>query len=299
LHRQVKDLGDLAVGAALGDQLEDLALSLGERVIRGLLAALDAGEVVLDEQLGHARVQNGLAAVGALDGLDHFLGRRSLHDVPGCARLEHLEHVGLAVVDREREDLDVRVHLSDPPRRLEPREPGQTDVHHHHGRAQLAHALDGLFPRAGLPHHLELGIGLEDHLDALSHDLVVVHHEHPHLLIVDRHGRPAFSSASRGMSAATVVPTPIVELTVSVPPTSSARSRIPIRPTASPLRARADSAATSKPMPSSLTSRWSDVSSTVTLTRIREALECRTQLLTASWTMRKAATSTGSGSLPV
>src|SRR3990172_11846114 len=58
-----KLLGDLAVGVALGDELQDLPLPRAEAVIAvALFSSADAPQVVVEELAGHGRVEEGPAA---------------------------------------------------------------------------------------------------------------------------------------------------------------------------------------------------------------------------------------------
>src|ERR671914_1683619 len=89
---------DLPARVALGDQLDDLGLACGQRVLRELLALRRTLQVVPDERLHRARVDEGLAAHRGAAGLHQVAIRDRLQDVSGRARTQRLEEVALVVV---------------------------------------------------------------------------------------------------------------------------------------------------------------------------------------------------------
>ncbi len=78
-----------------------------------------------------------------------------------------------------------------------------------------------LAPVGGLAHHLDVGLGVEDHPEPGADELLIVGYED-----ADAHlGFP-----SRGSTAVTVHPLCAQGPVSSVPPSSAARSLIPTRP---------------------------------------------------------------------
>jgi hypothetical protein len=57
-------------------------------------------------------------------------------------------------------------------------EPGHADIHQDHIRAQRQGRADGLFAVAGLPDHGHVGLGVQDHAEAVAHERLVVDDEH-------------------------------------------------------------------------------------------------------------------------
>ena len=51
---------------------------------------------------------------------------------------------------------------------------GMADIHHHHVGAQLLRQIHGLAAVGGLAHDFHIGLGVEDHLEALADHGVVV-----------------------------------------------------------------------------------------------------------------------------
>src|SRR4051812_23043377 len=102
-----EDLGDLAVRVALRDELHDLLLARGERVLDERLARAGALGVVADESALGARVEERLAAHRRAARLDEVAVGHGLEDVARGARLEGLEEVALVVVHREDQHAQV------------------------------------------------------------------------------------------------------------------------------------------------------------------------------------------------
>ena len=99
--------GDLGVRPAAGDQLEDLALALGqlgER--RGSGRRRRPGEEV-HQPPGHARAEDRIAGRHRSDGPDQLGPLGALEQVPAGAGADRREHRLVVVVHRQHEDRDV------------------------------------------------------------------------------------------------------------------------------------------------------------------------------------------------
>ena len=105
--RQHEVGGDLARGAGLGDQLDDLHLARGERVVGRRLAAAGALDEVAHQRAHGARVQERLAAHRRPAGLHQVAVGDALEHVAGGARAQGLEQVLLVVVHREDQHAQV------------------------------------------------------------------------------------------------------------------------------------------------------------------------------------------------
>ena len=89
LHGAVGDdeaLGDLLVGHALGDHLEDLGLAVGELVARVVGRALGHPAELPQHQAREAGREDGVAGGHAAYGVEQLLARRALDEVAGGAR---------------------------------------------------------------------------------------------------------------------------------------------------------------------------------------------------------------------
>src|SRR4051812_41659170 len=86
LHRLLADdqqRGDVVVRVGLGNQLDDLLLARGQRVLRGDLAAPGAFEVVANDGPDRRGIEERLAAPGGADRpCDGATGGRALHGTP-------------------------------------------------------------------------------------------------------------------------------------------------------------------------------------------------------------------------
>ena len=72
----MKAARDLLAGSALGDQLDDLELARGERILRRRFSAAGAIEIVAHQCPDGRRVQERLAPHGRPAGLDQIPVRR-------------------------------------------------------------------------------------------------------------------------------------------------------------------------------------------------------------------------------
>src|SRR4051812_36656615 len=98
----VDQAGDLLVGAAFGDELEDFALAVGEEVVAVVeAAALELADVVLLEDFAHLAGQERSSLGDGADGLDNVGAERVLEQVALGAGFERPENVALVLVHAE------------------------------------------------------------------------------------------------------------------------------------------------------------------------------------------------------
>src|SRR5215207_6447831 len=236
---QMEDLGDLLVGVGLGDQLEHLLLARRERLVRALCVV---GHPVADQRPLDGVGQERLAAVYRADRVEQRGVDLALEHVARSAALERVEHIALVVVHGEGEHLRVGQVRADLARRLEAGHARHGDVHDAQVGLRRQRLLEGVDAVLSLGHHLHVRLALDQQLQAATDDAVVVGYQDPHVA-------PMVSSM--------VVPAPGAETMSRCPPTSSARSRMPPRPSP-PGRPRMRPltrlpAAPSKPLPLSRT----------------------------------------------
>src|SRR5437763_4698277 len=188
-------VGDVLVVESLGHQPQDLELAVGELrrdALRVPATWAQCGE--LREQLrGHGRRDPGLPRPHRADGVGDLFDRDLLEEVAGGARLDGLVEVGFLVGHREHEDLHVGELLADLLGGLDPRATGHPDVHQHDVGLEAPGPLHGLGAVAGLPHHLDVGLAGEDHLEPTAEQGVVVNDEDPK--------RGAFSGSARSRAS--------------------------------------------------------------------------------------------------
>src|SRR5262249_28813865 len=122
---------------------------------------------------------------------------------------------------------------------------------------------------AGLGHHVDAGLGVEQQPEPGAHHRLVVGDRHPDRGHTDSSGSRAWTwKPPSGAGPAS-----------SVPPYRATRSRMPISPWPEPLPAGA-------PGPSSRTSTCAARGPTCTRTEARPAPACLRVLVSASWTTR-------------
>ena len=107
-------------------------------------------------------------------GRDDLGVRRLLQHVAGRAGGEGLAHVARVVLHREDEHLRVGRLLEHERHALDPALAGHDDVHQDHVRLLLARLEHGRADVAGLADHLDVGLGVEQEVQAGADDRVVV-----------------------------------------------------------------------------------------------------------------------------
>src|SRR5918998_1247568 len=166
--------------------------------------------------------------------------------------------------------------------------PGGLDtVHHRHANVHehdvgplVAHDVEGLDAGGGLPHHREVGFGVDQRAQPAAHQILVVHQHDG-----GRAGRVVVAHVPSpvGITARTSKPPSGRASVVSVPPSARARSCMPSRPwcpggsTTGP-----ESGAPSSRI---VSSTWEGWQTRDARTRVTPAA-CLSTLVVASWVMR-------------
>src|SRR5438105_4686259 len=83
----------------------------------------------------------------------------------------------LIVVHRKNHDLTFGLMPEDLSRSFHSVQPRQTDVHQNDLRAALPDELNGVRTILGLADHAKFAGAVQDGLDAIAHDLVIIHEE--------------------------------------------------------------------------------------------------------------------------
>jgi hypothetical protein len=121
LHADVEDVADFLVDLALGDELDDLALAMGERRRRRRLGRQEA----VEQGLGDGAGKIGPADRQGVDRRQQMTLRVGLEDEAARARLEHLHDQLLAVVHGEDQYLHAREFTLEHDRQVERVQLGQ------------------------------------------------------------------------------------------------------------------------------------------------------------------------------
>src|SRR3954454_3495365 len=276
--------GDLRVRHPARDQLEDLVLARRQLVELLRRRAVDGrvrGEL-LDQPARDRRGQQRLALRHDVDAGNELVGGHVLEEEAAGAGAQGLVDVLVQVERGEHQHARgvlARRVVHDLARGFEPVQPRHADVHQRHVRPQLADHLHGLLPVLGLAHDLDLGLGLQDHLEAGAHERLVISDQHSYQC----------SSRSKGSLACTPKPPSFLYPASISPPSIATRSRMPTRPwpVTAPL---AVCAATPRPL--SLTSTSTSCSPYLIVTLARAGPACWSVFRSASWTILKADRST-------
>src|SRR5215204_88424 len=132
LRTEEKSSGDLGVLVPLGDQVEDLALTvaeLGEYLGRGGRAHVCE---VAREPNGYLRAKDGFAATDRPYGPDHLFVVRSLEDVTSRSGAHRREDCAVILEHGDDQDLHMRVTLHDCAGGFDTAYTWHLDVHHDH-----------------------------------------------------------------------------------------------------------------------------------------------------------------------
>ena len=168
-------LADLPVREALGDQVEDLALLLGET---GELVLLRLRPKPFQHPSGHRRVEERLAPRDPPDSIEEIGSLHLLEDVARGAGHDGAEEGFVVGVAGEHEALDLRVARPDLAAHLDAAAVGQPDVEDSDLRLCCRYAGERLLGGTGLTDDRQVALGLEQFPQSPSHDLVIVEEEH-------------------------------------------------------------------------------------------------------------------------
>ena len=220
LHADVEPGRHLGGGEAVGHELEDLLLPLGdERLLVVALLDLEAMNLV-EHRRGQLGRQRGLALGRHAHRGHHFVGGAVLHEIAGRPGPDGLAQHGLVAVHGEDDDAGAGGLLADAARGLDAAHHRHGHVHEHDVGPVGDREVDRLPAVAGLADDAE-ALLLQRATQALAQHAVVVGQQQAHVVGLDH----AVSSRQR-----TVVPVPGPESISSWAPMASARSRIPSMP---------------------------------------------------------------------
>src|SRR4051794_4233308 len=272
-HEQA--LADLLVVEPTGDQGHHLTLTLGQHGEVGALERLlgAAGEL-LDQPPSDTRRQQRVTGDDSTYGSQQFDGLGVLHEEAVRTGPYGFEHVLVEVERREDDDLHGRqpLVLGDPPRGHQAVNDRHANVHQDHIGIGLSSKAHRFFPVGCLANHGDVVLRVEQCTKAGADESLIVGDD-------DRdHG-------CLGRWAATRNPPPGRGPAVTDPPKAIARSRIPTMPFPPFGEPPTPSSSTSIVTPSSYSTR-TDTSC---------AWAWRVMLVSASCTMRYAASSTADG----
>ena len=236
-QRDPGPLGDRRVRAALGEELEHLALARGERLQRPVVVA------GVEQPRDDVRVERGPAGGDAAQRAGEVVevGHAVLEQVaePGGVLGEHARRDAVLDVRGEHDDRDARVARADRPRgdAAPPRcGSGASGCRRSPRRARARRRGEQLVGGPGLGRHLEPGLA-EQRGDPLADEQVVVRDHDPHgssaLTVVPAAGRADTRSRPSSASTRSASPRSPLPRASSAPPTPSSAISIvgePVRP---------------------------------------------------------------------
>jgi len=173
---------------------QHLTLSRGEAV------ALDAELAIAAEKGGDHRRRDQRSPVANLPhGVDEVGRSARLVDERAGTGLDRRDPSGDAVVARQENKAHVRPHPTDGERRVQARPVGEMEVHHHQVRIGVVDQADRFGHGAPVAANLHVGLAVEEHPEAIRHELMVVDDEHLDRAspLVDRARRGAQASSAR------------------------------------------------------------------------------------------------------
>ncbi len=136
--------------------------------------------VVLDQPARDRGREQRVAAGDDANGVEELVGARVLEQEAARARAQSLVDV-LVEVERCQDQYTRRGGPGgDPPGRFDPVEVGHADVHQHDVRPQRRGGLDRLPPVTGLSDYLDVGLGIQDHAEAGTDELLIVSDQNAH-----------------------------------------------------------------------------------------------------------------------
>ena len=183
----------------------------------------------------HRRVELRVPGRHVGDGAQDLLGAGVLGQEAAGARLQRGEHPGVVGVRGQHDDGGLGPQPPEPLGRLDPVAPGHVQVHQDDVRPQLQRLPDGVVAVDRGADDGDPGQQAQQRHQPFPHDLLVVGDEDldirafPFLRVHPHPTRSRGRTRLVGRHSATRNPSPVGPA-VSVPPSNSARSRIPVSP---------------------------------------------------------------------
>ncbi len=164
---------DLAVGSAAGDEHQDLPLARRKSRVGGRGRAAHRAE----QPRGDGRGDDGAALGRGAHGREQLLARRVLEQVPGRARLDRGNRVGVRVVGGEDQHPGARAAAGELGDRVDAVAPRHAQVHQDDVGIEAEHEVRGLGAAGALPEHGEAGSRGEHGAQSVPYDGMVVHEQ--------------------------------------------------------------------------------------------------------------------------
>ena len=235
LHRRFGDgqgPGDLGVGQPVADQDEDLALPGGEGAeiaCSPVAQSRQPGEPI-KQPPGNRGGEHRVSCGDGADRADQRIGRVVLDQEAAGARPESVKYVTVDVKRGEDEDAGARGGGDDLACRLDAVESWHADVHDDHVRIEPADAGDRSIAVGRFSGNREVRFCFQDVTQAGTHHRLIVNDKDADHAVLRRLAGREYLSSPTGSVARTRKPEPGTGAASNRPPSSAARSFIPIRP---------------------------------------------------------------------
>ena len=155
-------------------QAQHLQLALGEHLLFGRAHIGGSLHHAAEHLFGDGRVQHRLPCVDSPHGIDQIAAAGVLEQIAGSPRLQDGKDILVIVIRRKDEHRHLGHAGLDPLGRLDAVHAGHTDIQHGHIGPLLLRHGDGLASVAGLGHHAEVLLALQDLARPLAHHHVVI-----------------------------------------------------------------------------------------------------------------------------
>jgi len=172
---QAENRGDLFVGLALRNQLQDLALARGQEVV-GILHFLfaDLTNVIFQQHFADHGAEARLTFGNGADRADEVGLRGIFQDVSARAGFQGAKDVALVGVHAEDHHIGMRFLSDDLPGSFNSIQLRHADVENHDIGVMPGNKLDGLPSILSFGRHFEIGLALEQEPQTGSNDVVIV-----------------------------------------------------------------------------------------------------------------------------
>src|SRR5690606_36546 len=263
-------LTDLAAGETAGRVSEDFALAFTQQTetVFLLMPVHVLAAIVFHEDVCRIRVQVGLPLRNLPDRVNEVGVCRAFQYVARCSTLDHLDDVLLVRVHCQHQHFRVQMLGGNFCDSVQPIHIRHRQIHYDDVRREPGNLVDGLVPVSRFSDDFQIRFCVQQGAQAgAQYGMVICQHD-PYLL---HHTFISSTTVPTAASAVIRVPEPGLDAMWNVPPMSSMRSAMPIRPR--PCPSFRSTCAGSKPCPLSvmINRSTSGVCSSVTSTCVAPA----------------------------
>jgi hypothetical protein len=172
---EIQEIGDVFVGFAFGDELEDFAFARSEEIV-GVFgtAAFEFADVIVEENFADGWAEERLAAGDGMDGFDEVGFGGVFQEVAFSAGFEGAEDVAFVGMHAEHDDGDFGIGLRDLESSFDAVEVGHADVHDDYFGFQRFCEHDGFSSVVGFADDHKIELLLDKQAEAAADELVII-----------------------------------------------------------------------------------------------------------------------------